>query len=296
MAAEASSHTLYHYTSQKIKEFHNNPKDQVLISHYGKPMGFWYAYGTNWRNIVKEGKTGRSSNTVALRYEFTLPDNAFVTELKSATKDTIFQLSASNLDEFMKNFDRDEYRYPFNKLIETAVYILVKDEKSDILEELENRDKTGKFRKFLKKMIKDIKKDYKKGIEPDYGMHFELLFDNFYDFLDSNPPSLKALRADNINNYNWESFWKDVSDRIGGIEFSKDLFTINEWNGIWLSWTDKLDIRSGVIFHPNIFRDEIVKKKILDVDPVVATNGGRRRTHKNPKRKLRHNTMRNSSR
>ena len=154
MAAEASSHTLYHYTSQKIKEFHNNPKDQVLISHYGKPMGFWYAYGTNWRNIVKEGKTGRSSNTVALRYEFTLPDNAFVTELKSATKDTIFQLSASNLDEFMKNFDRDEYRYPFNKLIETAVYILVKDEKSDILEELENRDKTGKFRKFLKKMIK----------------------------------------------------------------------------------------------------------------------------------------------
>ena len=86
-------------------------------------------------------------------------------------------------------------------------------------------------------------------------MHFELLFDNFYDFLDSNPPSLKALRADNINNYNWESFWKDVSDRIGGIEFSKDLFTINEWNGIWLSWTDKLDIRSGFVVNVVFFFD-----------------------------------------
>lgn len=282
--AAASSRTLFHYTSKKISSFHTSPPDQVkLLARYGKPMGFWYAYGTNWRNLVEAGRAGRSANTVTLRYEVILPEEAFVTDVASATPSTIFELSASTLDEFMERFHREEYQHPSEELISAAFYVFVTEGDSKTLEEVAKQDKTGEFGAFLDKIREEMETQNEYEDPPDY---VELAFDRFSDLLTRIRPSTAALRADHLHDYDWEPFWEDVAASIGGIEFHTDLFTIPEWNGVGLPWTDKLGVHSGVIFHPNTFRKGVLVEQILQVDPVGARSGGRRgRTRKDHVRK-----------
>lgn len=276
--AAASSRTLFHFTPKKITAFHNAPQDQLkLLALHGKPLGFWYAYGTNWRNLVETGKTGRSANTVAFRYKITLPEESFVTEVKSATPDTILVLSTLNLDAFMKRFHSKKYRYSAEKVIRDAFRVFTEDGDSNVLRELAEEDKTGEFRAFLDEARKEIEIEEDPDNLPDYG---EVAYESFSEFIDASHPSPEALRADGILTYNWASFWKDVASSIGGVEFHTDLFAIKEWNGLWLPWTDKLDVLSGVIFHPNTFHNGVLVEHILQVDPDAARNGGRRRTRR----------------
>jgi hypothetical protein len=281
--ATASSRTLFHYTPNKITSFHNSPKDQqLLLARYGKPMGFWYAYGTNWRNLVEAGRAGRSVNTVTLRYEVSLPEEVFVTDVASATPNTILELSAQNLDEFMERFHRNEYQSSSEDIISAAFYGFVMEGSSAILKELSAKDKTGELRAFLKEIQEEMETQNGYEDPPDYT---EIAFDRFSDLFANSRPSSAALRADNTRDYEWGSFWEDVASSVGGIEFHTDLFTIQEWNGIWLPWTDKLSVHSGVIFHPNTFRNGVLVEHILQVEPVRARAGGRRRTRKGRGRK-----------
>jgi hypothetical protein len=62
--------------------------------------------------------------------------------------------------------------------------------------------------------------------------------------------------------YNWNKFWNKVSNTVGGIEFHTDLFDIKKWEDIHIPWTGKIEIRSGVIFHPSTFRNGILKEQL----------------------------------
>ena len=283
MSAAASApatpeRSLIHFASKKITELQNLPPEQLrLFVRFGKPPGFWYAYGEDWLRFVKSGRAGRSNISLALRYEFSLPEEAFTKDVASATPDTILELSAANLDAFMERFARAEYRHSRDEMIGRAFEVLIKDGASAVLDELAEADASGEFAEFLEEVSardldKLVKKAYKK---------FPELFEGF-------APSRRALNRNYTVNYNWRTFWRDVADAIGGIEFQEDLFEIQEWRGIWLSWSNKLDIRSGVIFHPAAFRGGVLLDKILAVDPTTS-GGRRRRTRRLAKRRSRKN-------
>jgi len=281
--ASSASRTIYHFTPKKITAFQNKPRDQLkLLAIHGKPLGFWYAYGTNWKNLVESGKTGRSRNTVALQYEMTLPEEAFVSDVESATSDTILELSAANLDAFMTRFHNDAYRSSKKEIIHQAFIKFVKEGDSAVLNELAESDNTGMFHEHLDEIREEIANVDDLNNLPDYENE---AYEYFFELFEKVDPSPGALRSDQMLNYDWTTFWKNVASSVGGVEFHTNLFTIHEWKKLWLPWTDKLDVRSGVIFHPSTFRDGIVVEQILMVDPVAEKSGGRRRTRHNKTRK-----------
>lgn len=284
MAASASR-TIFHFTPEKITAFQNRPKDQLkLLAIHGKPLGFWYAYGTNWKNLVESGKIDRSRNTVALQYEMTLPEEAFVSDVESATSDTILELSAANLDAFMKRFHNDAYRYSKKEIIHQAFVKFVKEGDSAVLNELAEADNTGTFHEHLDEIREEIDNVNNLNNLPDYEKEAYEYYSELFEHVN---PSPAALRSDQILNYEWDKFWENVASSVGGVEFHTNLFTIHKWKKkkLWLPWTDKLDVRSGVIFHPSTFRDGILVEQILMVDPIAEKSGGRRRTRRNKTRK-----------
>jgi hypothetical protein len=197
--------------------------------------------------------------------------------VKSATPDTILVLSTLNLDAFMKRFHSDLHRYSAEKIIRDAFRVFTEDGGSNVLHELAEEDETGEFRAFLDEARKEIEIEEDPDNLPDYG---EVAYESFSELINASNPSPEALRADKILNYNWASFWEEVASSIGGVEFHKNLFTIKKWNGLWLPWTDKLDVHSGVIFHPNTFHNGVLVEQILQVDPDAARSGGHRRTRR----------------
>lgn len=296
MAASASR-KLFHFTPKKITAFQNSPKDQLkLLAIHGKPLGFWYAYDTDWKNLVEKGETGRSMNTVALKYEMTLPEEFFVSDIEKAKPNTIFELSYANLDAFMKKFHRDDYRSSENEIIRQAFIKFVKDGDSTVLNELAEADNTGNFIEHLDEIKEEIANLNDQNNLPDYGNE---AYEYFFELFEQVDPSPEALRSDQILNYDWASFWENVASSVGGVEFHTNLFTIKKWNGLWLPWRDQLDVRSGVIFHPSKFGDGILVEQILKVDPVATKSGGRRRTRRRTRRvreRKRHQTRRQNRR
>lgn len=288
--AASGSRTIIHFTDQKIKTLQNTPTNSQrrLLKQLGKPFGFWYAYGTNWKNLVEKNpsgkKTGHSANTIALRYDIQLPEEAFVSEVNHAGSDTILMLSADNLEAFMERFHRDTYRYSTDQIIGMAFYIFGKDGESAILNELADIDETGEFRAYLD----DIHERLDEEEEPEYA---EEASDRFSELFDLVNPSREALQNDRILSYDWSSFWEGVARSIGGVEFQSDLFAIEEWNKLWLPWTSKLDVRSGVIFYPSKFRNNTLVEQIIKVDPIKS--GGRRRTRRG---RIRHQKKRRTYR
>ena len=287
--AASSSRTIVHYTPNKITRLRSSTQEQLgVLRHSGKPMGFWYAYGTNWRNLIEAGRAGQKRNTknIGYRYDVPIPEEAFVTDVASITPNVILELSASNLDDFMERFHRDEYqpKLSIEETINAALERWAQEGDSHVLQEMAKKDSTDTFDAFLDEMREAMDtNDNNERIDLE-GL-IEITHDRYYELFMENPPSEAARIADDIGTYDWVSFWDGVSSSVGGVEFHEDLFTITEWKGISLTWTDKLDIHSGVIFDPATFRDGVLKEYILQMDPVPAKGGRRGRTRRGRGRK-----------
>ena len=235
---------------------------RILMMHTGKPSGFWYAYGTNWQEyIISEPQGKRTKENTQFRYEFTLPEETFVTDVEDAMPDTILQVSKANLDSFMRKFVKKSHRHTAYDVVKRAFEDRIKSGKSSsVIDELAAKD--DKFKENLPTLSKSSIGTIVKKIKKEYA-----------SLLNHYTPSIKALQEDNNINYDWVFFWEDVSNAIGGIEFQSDLLDVDEWDGIWLSWTRPLSIKSGVIFRPTKFRDGILQEQIKS----QYMNGGNRK-------------------
>jgi hypothetical protein len=271
--ASVGDRTLIHYSKGKIPKLSNNMSTQrYLMKHTGKPMGFWYAYGNNWQEYIISNPTEkRTIENTTFRYEFTLPEEIFVTEVEDATPDTILQVSKANLDSFMQKFVKEEHRYKPHEVVKSAFEDRINSgKKSRVVDEL--AAKNEKFKAELPTLTKKSSASVMKKIKKDYP-----------SLLSSYTPSVQALQEDHIINYEWVFFWEDVSNAIGGIEFQSDLLDVDEWDGIWLSWSRVLSIKSGVIFRPTKFRDGILQEQLK----TQYMNGGNKRGGKQTRRKRR---------
>lgn len=250
--AAASERTIIHYSKTKLSELKSHTTSQAkLLVRNGKPMGLWYAYGEEWKNVVNAGKAGRNKNATTFRYEFTLPESTFIENFEDESPDKIFELSQSNFDVFMEKYAKDEYRTSKDMILEKALTSMAMDGESAVLKELSSKDKA--FVKFVKRAIRE---------DRDIEEIIDEIKENFPKIFAELSPSNKALELDYILIYDWANFWEDVSKTWGGIEFYADLFEIDTWRGISLPWTSKLDIRSGVIFYPSTFRKGILLEQL----------------------------------
>lgn len=235
-------------------------------------MGFWYAYGEDWKeyvhaqNIGNNKQKGHTKKNTAVRHTFLLPEEAFVTESKEATPNTILELSNANLDAFMKHFVKKAHHRTLAQVLEMAFTKMgTEGSPGHILIELSEKDeKLGQFVNDVQEMMEEdmyaelmdwmgmMNEDdvLEKGLVHYVVTHFKRTLSGY-------SPSREAQTHDQIHMFDWGAFWRDVSRQVGGIEFHSDLFAIDSWKKVWLPWTDKLSVRSGVIFHPSHFRGGI---------------------------------------
>lgn len=268
MAAE-SERILIHYSKKKLIELENEGTSNQMRYHFssGKPNGFWYAYGETWKKEINSGKARRDKENTSFKYEFRLPESAFVSTIADISRDTIFELSSGNLDEFMQHFVKKEHHISMtkNEIIEHALFMKAHDGDSAILTELSRVNSVFMTKyKNLKKQMADKKIKNKSEIEK-----------TFSELLSTFSPSQKALKRDRLSLFDWRAFWKTVSESVGGIEFHEDLLTIDTWNNLELTWTRPIAIHSGVIFNPSTFRGGILIQQ-LRIQPA----GGKRYTRK----------------
>lgn len=268
MAAE-SKRILIHYSKKKLIELENEGTSNQERYHVssGKPNGFWYAYGETWKKEINSGKARRDKENTSFKYEFILPESAFVKTIADISRDTIFELSSGNLDEFMQHFVKREHHISMtkNEIIEHALSMKKFEGDSTILTEL-LRVKPLFMTEYknLKKQMAGKKIKNKSEIER-----------TFSELLSTFSPSQKALKGDRLSLFDWRAFWKTVSESVGGIEFHEDLLTIDTWNNLDLTWTRPIAIHSGVIFNPSTFRGGMLIEQLR-----IQTAGGKRYTRK----------------
>ena len=276
MAAE-SERVLIHYSKKKLTELENDGTSNQMSCHHsnGKPNGFWYAYGETWKKEINEKKTSRDEKNTSFKYEFRLPESAFVSTIAAAKPNTIFELSSENLNEFMQRFVMKKHYISMtkNKIIKHALEMMLQDGDSAILTELSL--KNDEFMDYYEQLDARIQS----GEEIDFENEITTLITTFKKLLSTFSPSQNALEADGLFLFDWRAFWETVSKSVGGIEFHEDLLTIDTWNDLRLTWTRPIAIHSGVIFKPSTFRDGILIKQLRMQLP-VKSDGGKRYTHK----------------
>ena len=287
---------LIHYSKNKLTDLKNTTIDQEkLLGSLGKPKGLWYAYGEDWKEYIQKSQKphlSRTMNNTTVRYEFTLPEDTFIKEITKSSPNSILELSKQNLSNFMKRFVKKKYIYPVEDIVEVAINQTPGKGGSSILDEIaiivnreEEDDEKKVFSEYYEKLTNPLEPE-----DNDYVDIFQIK-EILFDRLPTNyVPSRKALADDHITMFNWTSFWEDVSNTLGGIEFHNDLFDIEQWENIDLPWTNKLDIRSGVIFHPNTFHKGILIKQ-LELQQMVGGKKRKQHTRRNIKK-----TKRNRSR
>jgi hypothetical protein len=284
--ASLSERTLIHYSKQPLTQLQNYMHSQfALLRKTGKPMGFWYAYGQDWKNYInkdEEKKSGRSTENTTYRYEFTVPEEAFTTDIKAASPHAILELSKANLDEFMRTFFNKKESYVGTTFVmEQSLDQYRLKGKSVVIEEL--LSKNEEFRVFLEEKLSSKKRVSVKTIIKDAKAKFPALFQNYF-------PSIQAQKDYGAGMCLWSDLWSNVGDAFGGVEFHTDLFETESWNEIWLPWTSVLDIRSGVIFRPTKFRDGILSQQLS----AQSMEGGRRKAKQTRRRQRnRRKTRRN---
>lgn len=281
--------TLIHYSKNKLTNLKNTTTDQEKLLHFlGKPTGLWYAYGEDWKEFIKNKKSGHTVNNTKFRYEFTLPEDTFITDVNKESLNSILVLSKENFDNFMETYINQKDKYSMYQIVETAINKTPQDGKSSILSEIANILKDDVFDEYYQHLINLYNFEDNNGNYQDNDNKNndniniedirEILFDRIpEDYV----PSNEALKDDRIIMYNWKKFWNNVSNKVGGIEFDKDLFDIKKWRDIHIPWIDKIEIRSGIIFHPSTFRDGILKKQ-LELQQMVG--GKKRKQHTRCKR------------
>ena len=276
MAAELTR-TLIHYSKEELTNLKNEGTRNQIRYHLssGKPNGFWYAYGETWKKEINEKKTSRDEKNTSFKYEFRLPESAFVSTIAAAKPNTIFVLSSGNLNEFMQHFVREEYRISMTKedIIAHALEMMLQDGDSVILTELSCKNKV--FKKHYKKLEARIER----GKEIVFENEIETLITTIKKLSSTFSPSQNALEADGLFLFDWRAFWETVSESVGGIEFHENLLKIDTWNDLHLTWTRPIAIHSGVIFKPSTFRDGILIKQLRMQLP-VKSDGGKRYTRK----------------
>ena len=272
MAAE-SERTLIHYSKKKLTELENDGTSSQRSCHRsnGKPDGFWYAYGEIWKQLINSGKARRNKENTTFKYEFRLPESAFVKTIAAAHRDTIFELSSENLKEFMQRFVREEHHKSMtkNNIIEHALKMMIQGGGSAILAELSATD--DDFMTYYQELEDRIADDEEIKIKKE----IKKINSKFSELLSTFSPSREALYEDGVFLFNWRAFWKTVSESVGGVEFNKDVLTIDTWNDLHLTWTHPIEIPSGVIFNPSTFRGGILIEQLR-----MQTAGGKRYTRK----------------
>lgn len=258
-------------------------------------MGFWYAYGEDWKEYVVTQNTGNNhqrghtKKNTAVRHEFLLPEEAFVTEVKEATPNTIFELSRGNLDAFMKRFVKKAHRYTLPQVLEMAFTNMVTEgERGAILDELSEKDE--RVREYVDMIQEYVEADALAELGERIGICgsdcennednlikgvVTYMRKNYKRVLSGYSPSREAQTQDQIHLLDWGAFWRDVSRKVGGIEFHSDLFDMDSWEDVWLPWADKLSVRSGVVFHPSRFRGGILMEQLAS--QVMGGSRSRRR-------------------
>jgi hypothetical protein len=294
MAAE-SERILIHYSKKKLTELKNEGTMNQMRTHRfsGKPNGFWYAYGEIWKQLINTGKAGLKKENASFKYEFRLPESAFVSTLADASLDTIFELSKSNLNEFMQHFVKEEHRISMSNddLMEHAFTVMIQEGDSAILDELS--DANPAFMKYYESLKNRLEEQFEDGVEINLKKVIKNINKKFPTLLSSFSSSRKALERDHLFLFNWRAFWKTVSESVGGVEFHEDLLEIDEWKDLHLTWTRPLEIHSGVIFRPSSFRNGILMEQLrmqmaggmqtargMQTAGGVQTARGKRYTHK----------------
>ncbi len=271
--ASLSERKLVHYSKQPLSQLQNYMHSQfALLRQTGKPMGFWYAYGQDWKDYInaneEEKKSGRSKENTTYRYEFTVPEEAFTRDIKAASPHMILELSKANLDEFMITFFNKKESYVGTTfVIEQSLDQYRLKGKNAVIEELFSKNE--EFRVFLEEKLSSKKKVSVKTIVKDAKAKFPALFQNYF-------PSIQAQKAYGASICLWSDLWSNVGSAFGGVEFQSDLFDIESWNEIWLPWTSVLDIRSGAVFRPTKFRDGILSEQLK----AQTMEGGRKKSSK----------------
>jgi len=274
--------TLVHYSKKPLTKLEDVMSGQMkLLNYTGKPAGFWYAYDDTWKKYIlskKKSSLGHDEKNTEYRYEFRLPNDIFVKDLDHITPNKIFQLSFNNLDKFMKkiiNEKEDDEKYNITlegDILQIIVEDAIQKGGSSILEEIANKNKD--YAQYYNELIErnNTNEDNDEKEEKNYN-----IIDNLITFFPNGyTPSIKAQQDDGMFLFDWYSFWKDVGDKMGGIEFEEDLFKIKMWNDIYLPWTSKLDVHSGVIFHPSTFNNKILIQQLI----TQKMNGGRIQTRR----------------
>lgn len=280
MAAELTR-TLIHYSKKKLIKLENEGTRNQIRYHLssGKPNGFWYAYGETWKKEINSGKARRDKENTSFKYEFRLSESAFVSTIADTSRDTIFELSSGNLDEFMQHFVREEHRISMTKeeIIEHALTVKVSEGDSTILTELS--DVNPVFMEYYEQLGDRIFNGKKINLKNEI-KKINKIITKFPELLSTFSPSQNALEGDGLFLFDWRAFWGTVSESVGGIEFHEDLLTIDTWNDLHLTWIRPIAIHSGVIFKPSTFRDGILIKQ-LQIQPA----GGKRYTRKKKSRR-----------
>jgi len=304
--ASLSTRTLVHYSKERITDLQNvTQKQRDLLKLWGKPMGFWYAYGEDWKEYVHAQNTGNNNQrghtkkNTAVRHVFLLPEEAFVTEMKEASPHMILELSKANLDAFMKRFVKKTHRHTLRQVLEIAFMKMgTEGGPGHILHELSEKDEgLGQFVKDVQEMMEEDMyaelMDWMGMMEEDDVLEkglVQYVFTHFKRTLSGYSPSREAQTYDEIHLFDWGAFWTDVSRKIGGVEFHSDLFDVDSWEKIWLPWADKLSVRSGVIFHPSRFRGGTLVEQLAS--QVMGGTRSRRRQEGRTRRQRRQETTR----
>jgi len=281
--AAADERTIIHYSPTKLPKLESFTFSQAKIqAMIGKPMGFWYAYGEDWKHVVNSGRAGKDRATT-YRYVFTLPESTFITNVADVSLDKILELSRTNFDDFMKKYATDKYRHRPTKdeALKMAFDLMMRNGKSAVFDELIDGDE--EFSGFCHNLL--VEKN------PNLTKIVKKVKSEFPHIVPKFKPSYKALALDHVPSYYWVQFWENVSKTLGGVEFHTDLFDIDIWNDIYLPWTSKLDIRSGLMFYPETFRNGVIMEQFQATvfggksikRRTLRKKGGRRKTFKKSK-------------
>ena len=257
------SRTLIHYSSQPLRALRNEGTGQQASYHHmtGKPNGFWYAYGDAWKEAIESGRAGLAlrEETLVHRYEFQLPESAFVSAVEDVTPDTIFELRQDNLNAFMQRFLRPEYRLTMDMagVVQQALTMMIQEGESAVFAEWAATNDA--FQDYYDELMYVMTDKLNAGEDVNVAKEARKILRRFPRLRAS--PS--AMRGDRILSMNWVAFWNDVALIVGGVEFHADILGVRTWGDVELTWTGVLGIPSGVVFHPTRFREGVLVRQLL---------------------------------
>ena len=283
MSAATAGVEAYHISKRPLTAWGEfaagNTKSRAKIGSAGKPIGFWYAYNTEWSNFLT--RTGNTSGTY--KYRFVLRE--FTDDPSTPNPAAILKLSAANFDTFLEKYHDPKFVSSPKSMLAHFItqYFMSGDERlvehlaEDIQEQLEEYE--GDFETIT---------DEKILAAPERGKHKGKIFIGGEEVSDEEADELVqkildkhnyGIKDEPITTYNWIDFWKAVAADFAGVEFTADLIkprtaprNIRNIGGVTMevSWLRLLDVVSGCIFDPETYFEGKKPSEFL------VTEGGRK--------------------